>query len=84
MSEKSELANLRRWSHHSPALNIKNKKNTQNQGFSKHEATYGNIQPMFRLTFNMSSSFAMTQTRLGALQVKPLGPEGHLVPEEPV
>lgn len=53
------------------------------QGFSQHEATYGNVQPVFRLTFNMSGLCSMTQTRLGALQVKAAGPEAHLVPEEP-
>lgn len=49
------------------------------QGFSKHEATCGSVQPVFGLRFSTSSWLSRA-----ALQVKDPSPEAHLGPDEPV
>lgn len=49
------------------------------QGLSKHEATCGSVQPVFRLRFSTSSWLSTA-----ALQVKGPSPEARLVPDEPV
>lgn len=52
---------------------------TEKQGFSKHAATCGSVQPVFRLSLSTSSWWPMA-----APQVKDPSPEAHLVPDQPV